>query len=216
MNSEWDVEILLRACVLDRLFSGLCISLNCHWISDVYKNVQHFGTVRYAVEITGQTFSPDIPKKYNCFDFVLFSWLLLICLHYSWLKWLSEPGRPKFSLGSSRDPNEKITCISVLPLHSTCPAHLKLFDVTILVTETRGINYETPHPAYPSWRNTPFWQSKTAYSINFQFPSISRGRLFHRQREDATCLGDESLLKMAIYFSPRIKRQGREAEYLRA
>jgi hypothetical protein len=216
MNSEWDVEILLRACVLGRLFSGLCISLNCHWISDVYKNFQHFGTVRYAVEITGQSFH-QIHRRIIIVStsFSLVGFYSFVC-HDSWLKWLSEPGRPKFSLGSSRDSNEKITCISVLPLHSTCLAHLKLFDVTILITEERGINYETPHPTYPSWRNTPFWQSKTAYSTNFQFPSISRGRLFHRQREDATCLGDESLLKMAIYFSPRINLQGREAEYLRA
>jgi hypothetical protein len=66
------VKILLRTCVLCRLFSGYCISLNCHWISDIYKNAQRYGTFRYAVEIV-QNFPPDILKKHNCIDFVLFS-----------------------------------------------------------------------------------------------------------------------------------------------
>jgi hypothetical protein len=71
-------------------------------------------------------------------------------------------------------------------------------------------------PTYPSWKATPFWPSKTAYSFNFQLRSISRGRVFQRKFEDATCLDDTGLLKMAICFSPRITRQGREADYLNA
>jgi hypothetical protein len=62
--------MLLSACVLCRLFSVLCISLSCHWISDVSKNAQHFGTFHYAVEITVQNWPPYscIPKKYSCIE----------------------------------------------------------------------------------------------------------------------------------------------------
>jgi hypothetical protein len=123
------------------------------------------------------------------------------------LKWLSETGRPRFPLGSSRDSNEKTTCISLLPLHSTCPVHPKLFGMTTLITQARGINYEAPHPIYPSWMTTPFWPSKTAYFINFKLPSISRVPLFHRQPQNATCLGGGGLLRMPYIF-PEDKAAG--------
>jgi hypothetical protein len=73
MNSECDVEILLSACVLCKLFSVSYVSLNCHWISDVYKNAQHFGSFRHAVETTVQHLTRRILKKCNCINFVLFS-----------------------------------------------------------------------------------------------------------------------------------------------
>jgi hypothetical protein len=43
----------------------------------------------------------------------------------------------------------------------------------------------------PSWKATPFRLSATAYSIYWQLPSISGGRLLHPQLEGAPCRGDK-------------------------
>jgi hypothetical protein len=53
-----------------------------------------------------------------------------------------------------------------------------------------GEEFLAPRPT-PGRRNTPCQLSVTAYSVYSQLPSISVGRLFHPQPEDAPCRGDK-------------------------